>query len=131
MGKDCCPSKHHFARVVTAVEGRPEKITWKCDHCGKHVISGQFKAAYARIHLAAEKSNGLCSNLCDADDDHAAGRREQFHKLIKELVSKKVDKQRKRKQQQMRLQQREAEAVASIAVRKKKRQVVNPRSRIS
>ena len=27
MGKDCCPSKHHFARVVISVEGRPEKIT--------------------------------------------------------------------------------------------------------
>ena len=45
------------------------QVTWKCDHCGKIVFKGtQFKAQYARIHLAADQSNGLCSNLCTADD---------------------------------------------------------------
>ena len=120
MGKDCCPSRNHFAKVVTAVTGRPEKITWKCDHCGKHVISGVFKAAYARIHLAAEKSNGLCSNLCDATDDHATGRQEQFRKLIKHLQQRKTEKIRKRKQQQARLDMRDADA-AAISSKKKKR----------
>ena len=56
MGKEACPSKIHFARCVTKVEGRPDKVTWKCEHCGKHVISGAFRAANARIHLAAEKT---------------------------------------------------------------------------
>ena len=74
MGKEPCPSKIHFARCVTQVEGRPDKVTWKCDHCGKHVISGAFRAANARIHLAAEKTNGVCSILCDSTDDHAEGR---------------------------------------------------------
>ena len=85
MPKKCCESKNHFARCVTQVEGRPDKITWKCDHCNKHVIAGQFKAAYERVHLAALEGNGLCSNLCNADDDHAEGRRQQFRKLIKDL----------------------------------------------
>ena len=119
MGKECCPSKHHFAKVVTAVEGRPSKVTWKCDHCGKHVISGVFKAAYARVHLAAAKSNGLCANLCTATDDHAQGRQEQFRKLIAELARCKRDKARKRKQQQTRFDQRDVEA--AIAHVKKKR----------
>ena len=69
--------------------GRPAKVTWKCDHCGKHVISGQFKAAVARIHLAADKTNGICAKLCDGDDDHAEARREQFRKLISDLKKKK------------------------------------------
>ena len=120
MGKECCPSKHHFAKVVTAVEGRPSKVTWKCDHCGNHVISGVFKAAYARIHLAAKKSNGLCSNLCTATDDHANGRREQFRKLIVELAQRKKDKARKRKQQQNRFDQRDVDAAAVSAQKKKK-----------
>ena len=106
MGKEPCPSKIHFARCVTQVEGRPDKVTWKCDHCGKHVISGAFRAANARIHLVAEKTNGVFSILCDSMDDHAEGRRQEFRKLIKTLANKKQEKARKRKQQLYRLDQR-------------------------
>ena len=105
--------------MLHSVEGRPDKITWKCDHYNQHVISGNFfKAAYARVHLAANKSNGLCANLCDASDDAAAGRRQQFRKLIKSLRQSAKDKQRKRKQQQERLEVREASALANIRKRK-------------
>ena len=117
-----CPSKAHFAKCETRVEGRPIKVTWKCDHCGEHVISGKFfKPAYARIHLAAESTNGLCSNLCTATDDHAEGRQIQFRKLIKDLKDKKAELSRKRKQQQMRLDEREKDAAAVVAKKKKKR----------
>ena len=127
MVKDCCPSKHHFAKVVTQVEGRPDKITWKCDHCGKHVISGVFRAAYARIHLAAENSNGLCSNLCDSKDDHAHGRQMQFRKLIAELARKKKDKARKRKQQEARLEKREREIIIIASAKKKAKTQTQPK----
>ena len=106
--RTACPSKAHFAKCETRVEGRPLKVTWKCDNCGDHVISGAtFKPAYARIHLAAEFSNGLCANLCQSQDDHAEGRRAQFHKIILELNQKKQVLSRKRKQQEMRLHQRQ------------------------
>ena len=85
MVKSTCESKYHFTKCVTNVEGRPNKVTWKCDHCGQHVISGKFKSDRARIHLAAEKTNGMCVNLCKANDDHARSRQEQFRKLIKDL----------------------------------------------
>ena len=115
MTRGACPSKSHFARCVTTVEGRPEKITWKCDHCGEHVIAGdKFKPVYARIHLAAESSNGLCSNLCTADDDHAESRRQQFRKLIQTAKERSRTNARKRKQEQMRRKQLEEEAVASM-----------------
>ena len=121
MGKEPCPSKIHFARCVTQVEGRPDKVTWKCDHCGKHVISGAFRAANARIHLAAEKTNGVCSILCDSTDDHAEGRRQEFRKLIKELERKREEKSRKRKQQLYRLEQRNAKLVSDVEFVKTKR----------
>ena len=127
MGKDCCPSKHHFAKVITLVEGRPDKITWKCDHCGKHVMSGVFRSAYARIHLAAEKSNGLCANLCDSKDDHAHGRQMQFRKLIADLTQKKKDRARKRKQQEARLEQREREIIIISSAKKKKKTTTQPK----
>ena len=75
MGKAPCISRGHFARCVTVVEGRKDRVTWKCDHCNKHVISGQYKAATARIHLAADKTNGICTILCDAKDDGYEARR--------------------------------------------------------
>lgn len=122
MVRTACPSKAHFAKCETRVEGRPIKVTWKCDHCGEHVISGKnFKPAYARIHLAAESTNGLCSNLCTATDDHAEGRQTQFRKLIKDLKEKKAELSRKRKQQQMRLEEREKDASAVMAKSKNKR----------
>ena len=122
MVRTACPSKAHFAKCETRVEGRPIKVTWKCDHCGEHVISGKFfKPAYARIHLAAESTNGLCSNLCTATDDHAEGRQTQFRKLIKDLKDKKAELSRKRKQQQMRLDEREKDAAAVVVKKKKKR----------
>ena len=89
MTKGPCPSKNHFAKVTTVVEGRPTKITWKCDHCGKHVMSGTFRSGTARVHLAALKRNGLCSNLCDATDDHAESRRAQFRALIEQKMEDK------------------------------------------
>lgn len=119
MGKEPCESRKHFARCITDVKGRPQKVTWKCDHCGKHIISGQFKAATARVHLAAEERNGLCANLCDSKDDGAQARREQFRTLIKELKEKKDRLFRERKQQQTRLQKREADAVASVVAKKR------------
>ena len=125
MVKKSCISKTHFAKCVTNVEGRPAKVTWKCDHCGKHVISGVFKAAYARIHLAAEKTNGLCSILCDATDDHARGRREQFRKLIIKLEKEKQDRKRKMQQQAQRIEMREA--VAGLQAPAKKTKLTQPK----
>ena len=61
VGRTPCESKNHFARVITEVEGRPSKVTWRCDHCGEHVISGdKFKPTNTRIHLAADKTYGIC-----------------------------------------------------------------------
>ena len=98
------------------VEGRPTKVTWRCDHCGEHVISGEkFKPTNARIHLAANKTYGICSNLCQATDDHAEGRKQEFRNLIKKLQQKKAAKARKRKQQAARL------AARSEALNKKKK----------
>ena len=100
------------------------KVTWKCDHCGEHVIAGTcFKPAYARIHLAAESTNGLCSNLCAATDDHAGGRRFRFRKLIKELQERKEHNSRKRKQQDMRLAQRQKDASKTANAKKKLKKV--------
>lgn len=128
MGKGACPSKDHFAKVVTQVEGRPDKITWRCDHCGKHVISGAFRAGNARIHLAAEKTNGVCSILCDATDDHAEGRKQQFRKLIQTLEEKKKERTRKRKQQIQRLEAREAKLASGVQFIKTKRaKLVQPK----
>ena len=81
MPRSSCDSKKHFARCLTAVDGRPAKVTWKCDHCGTHVMSGAFKAATARVHLAALVGNGVCANLCTADDEGAQVRREECMKI--------------------------------------------------
>ena len=117
MVRTPCPSKDHFVKVVTEVEGRPSKITWRCDHCGEHVICGaKFKSINARIHLAADKTYGICSNLCKSTDDHAKCRQQQFRELIKDIAKKKASKIRKRKQQEMRIAQRAGEA------KKKKKQ---------
>ena len=122
MVRSCCPSKHHFAKCVTNVEGRPPKTTWKCDHCGEHVISGaKFKPMIARIHLAATKTYGICSNLCRAQDDHAEGRRAEFRKLIADTKKKQETRRRKRKQQEERLRMREIEA------QERKRKKVQPK----
>ena len=120
MVRGPCPSKDHFAKCETRVEGRPVKYTWKCDHCGDHVFAGPlFKSAYARIHLAADRTNGLISKLCKATDDHAESRKLQFRKLIKELDEEKKARTRKRKQQQMRMQE-QIHAVAEALGKKKK-----------
>jgi len=122
MVRSCCPSKSHFAKCVTNVEGRPPKTTWKCDHCGEHIISGdKFKPMIALIHLAADKTYGICSNLCHAQDDHAEGRRAEFRKLIADIDKKQKAKRRKRKQQEARLRLREKEAQES------KRKKVQPK----
>ena len=71
-----------------------------------------------RIHLAADKTNGLCSNLCDAKDDAATGRRLQFRQLIKKLGQRKETRMRKKKQQELRLEER---AVMSHSHYKKRR----------
>jgi len=126
-GREPCPSKNHFAKVVTNVEGRPAKITWKCDHCGKHVMSGLFRAATARVHLAAVKRNGICSNLCDATDDHAKSRQAQFVALIKDKRKERNDKERKRKYQDMRLQQQEDDEVQILAKKKGKTKMTQPK----
>ena len=74
---------------------------------GEHVSSGEkFKPINARIHLAAERTYGICGNLCRATDDHARGRQQQFRTLIKKLAKKKAEKLRKHKQQDARIQQR-------------------------
>ena len=121
MVRKCCVSKVHFVKCVTSVDGRPDKITWKCDHCGEHVIAGdKFKPVYARIHLAADKTYGICSSLCRSTDDHAESRKIQFRKLIAEINEKQQTRARKRKQQQARLRQQQAEAAAT---KKPRRQV--------
>ena len=129
MVRKVCISKAHFAKCETHVEGRPLKVTWKCDHCGEHVISGStFKPAYARIHLAADGTNGLCSNLCTSADDHAEGRQLQFRKLIQDLKEKKEELSRKRKQQQLRLEKRQEDAAeAAASSKKKKRKMKQPK----
>ena len=102
------------------------KVSWTCDHCNKVVFTGlQFRANYARIHLAADKTNGLCSNLCAAVDEHASERQTFFRNLLKKLEKKKLERNRKRKQQDQRLEVREASLVAS-AVAKKKRKMRQP-----
>ena len=113
-GKAPCRSKSHFARVRTVVEGRPDKFTWKCDHCGKHVMSGAFKAATARVHLAALERNGLCSNLCDATDDHAESRRQEFRDLVEEKKADAAERARKRKYQAARMNEQEEDEVQII-----------------
>lgn len=96
------------------------QVTWKCDHCNQIVFKGgQFRAANARVHLAAYKSNGLCSNLCTADDANAEKRRKHFRKVIEELNEKKIEKSRKRKQQVQRLETRETSAVADTTAKKR------------
>ena len=89
MGKAPCKSREHFVRCVTAVEGRKDRITWKCDHCNKHVISGQYKAATARVHLTADKTNGICIILCDSKDNGYAARCTEFRELIVKLKEEK------------------------------------------
>lgn len=97
------------------------QVTWKCDHCQKIVFKGeQFKANYARVHLAAAKKNGLCANLCTADDEGAEKRREYFRKKIADLQKAKAETSRKRKQQAQRLAERELGAVADVVNKKKK-----------
>ena len=113
-GKSPCRSKSHFARVITVVEGRPDKFTWKCDHCGKHVMSGAFKAATARVHLAALEGNGLCANLCDATDDHAESRRQEFRDLVEEKKADAAERARKRKYQAARMNEQEEDEVQII-----------------
>lgn len=125
-GKDCCPSKNHFAKVTIVVEGRPNKFTWKCDHCNKHVMSGNFRAATARVHLAALQRNGLCSNLCDATDDAAESRRLEFRALIQKKDQKRQEKARKRKWQSTRLQEQE-DAEVKILNKKKKKMLRQPK----
>ena len=97
------------------------KVTWKCDHCNKHIISGQFKALTARIHLAVEKTNGVCAVLCDSMDDGARARRAEFRAIIKVHAETKAREERERAQQKHRLQKREGEAVAAATAKKKKR----------
>ena len=105
-----CPSKQHFAKCVTKTSKAVQQ-RWRGNttiDCGKHVISGYFKSAYTHIHLAAEKTNGFCSILCDATDDYARGRREQFRKLIITLEKARQEKKLKQKQQAHRITMRDA-----------------------
>ena len=70
-------------------------------------MSGAFRAATARVHLAAMKRNGVCANLCDVTDDAAESRRAEFRTLIAAKRKEKSDRARKRKYQSVRLQQQE------------------------
>ena len=83
-------------------------------------MSGAFRAGTARVHLAALQRNGLCSNLCDATDDHAESRRSEFRSLIEQKLEDKKDKERKRRYQAFRLDQQE-NAEIQILERTKKR----------
>ena len=75
------------------------------------MISGEkFKPINARIHLAAEKTYGICGNLCKSTDDHAEGRQTEFRSLIRKLARKKSAKIRKRKQQEARIKTRAEQA---------------------
>lgn len=121
MGKTSCESRCHFARICTIEDGEEEQVSWKCDHCGKIVMNGNFKSAYARIHLAAEKSNGLCANLCTATDEGADERKKHFRNLISKKENEKKTKIRKRKQQLQRLEEREQDVVAMHTSKKSRK----------
>lgn len=69
--------------------------------------------------MAADDTNGLCANLCTADDEGALERQTTFRKLIKKLATAKAEKTRKRKQQEQRLAQRD-KLVSGDAVKRKK-----------
>lgn len=94
--------------------------SWVCDHCDKTVFKGNFRSSIARIHLAAETSNGLCANLCTAEDEDAETRRKYFRKLIVTLEAEKKSKSRKRKQRRQRLNELTTSAAASAGSEKKK-----------
>ena len=107
------------------------QVTWQCDHCEKIVFKGeQFKSGYARVHLAAQKTNGLCAILCTATDEDAEKRRNYFRNKISECEEKKTDRSRKRKQQQQRLEFRETEAVAADLSKRKKKKTKNGKKKI-
>jgi len=96
------------------------QISWQCDHCEKVVFKGQFRAGVARVHLAADKTNGICANLCTDRGEGSEARRQKYRKKIQALEVKRADERRKRLQQDQRLQKREASALASEAATKKK-----------
>ena len=121
MGKTQDKSRAHFIKVVTKVTGSEDKITWKCEHCKKDVMTGQFKVQRARIHLAAEKTNGMCVNLCDDMGDKVEERREEYRLVLKNFYEKQAETNRKRKQTEARLQHREAQAILSGQNKKKKK----------
>ena len=97
------------------------QVSWKCDHCEKIVFKGQFRCGVARVHLAAEKTNGICANLCTTDDsEESVARRKKYRDKIKKLEDKRDADARKRLQQKYRLQKREAEVIAGSEKKKKK-----------
>ena len=115
---------------ICAVRVLLVQISWKCDHCDKVVFKGQFRAGVARVHLAAESSNGICANLCTTADDSDEGiaRRKKYRAKIKELQDKKDEDKRKRLQQNRRLLKREAEVI--VLSQKKKQRKTQPKLKV-
>lgn len=122
MGKTRCPSRSHVVKFVEQEEGKPSITRWRCDHCKQCIFNGkQFKANIARVHLAADSTNGLCAKLCTATDEHAAARQKQFRSLIESLKEKQKTKSRKRKQQIQRIAAQVALQTDDVLKRKKKK----------
>lgn len=106
-------------RCVEVVEGKGDRIRWKCDHCKEFIFNGgQYRAAAARIHLAAKTTNGTCSKLCTAEDEHAIARQLKFQKLIDKLKKGKTDRARKRKQQAIRAKEAEVQIIENAKKKK-------------
>ena len=121
MGKQRSKARDHFVRCVETVEGRSPVVKWKCDHCNKVVFQSQkFRANIARIHLAAQDTNGQCALLCDATDEKAKERQEYFRQEVEEARQKSAEKQKKRKQSDARLAAREKLAADNAVLKKKK-----------
>ena len=97
-GRSSCKSRTHFVRCVESVEGKKDRVKWKCDHCNEYIFNDkQFRSNAARVHLAARSTNGTCVNLCRATDEDAVARHLEFRELIDKLKAEKKFQERKRK----------------------------------
>ena len=120
-GRAPCRSRSHFVRCVEIVEGQKERVRWKCDHCEEFVFNGkQFRSRAARVHLAADKTDGTCSKLCTATDVKAVERRLEFQQLIAKLLDESKAKARKRKQEESQVKAAEVEILGNLNKKKRK-----------
>ena len=128
MVKKPCESRLSFVRCTEMVEGKPDQVFWRCEHCKTQIFKGaQFRSESARIHLAADKTKGVCAKLCSATDAGAPTRQLKFRKLIQTLRKRKEEIKRKRKQQALRITARENTVIDLMNKKKKKhKQITMP-----